>query len=228
VETRPEPKNEPAGTPSLAARGTPRCDLEGLARATRAPAPEDDSADPAAEYFSCQATELVRATTPLRWWDPRHYLKDLATRNVGFGTFLRVMTVAAFNLVMHMHWRGRPYPYIRGLAGEKTPTETLNLQPGELVRVRSKGEIMATINKRQRNRGLWFDAEMVPYCGRTFRVLRRVERIINEQTGAMMRLPGACLILDGVTCRGHLSRGRLFCPRNVYAYWREIWLKRVE
>jgi hypothetical protein len=28
-----------------------------------------------------------------------------------------------------------------------------------------------------------FDAEMLPYCGRRFRVLRRVERIIEESSG---------------------------------------------
>jgi len=141
---------------------------------------------------------------------------------------VRYLLIAAFNSVMRLHWRGRQYPYIRGLAAKTTPTETLNLQPNELVQVRTKAEIMPTLNEHQRNRGLWFDMEMVPYCGRTFRVLRRVERIINEKTGQMMRLPGACLILDGVTCSGCLSTNRLFCPRSVYPYWHEIWLRRVE
>ena len=37
----------------------------------------------------------------------------------------------------------------------------------------------------------------------------------------------ACLILDSVTCGGGFSRDRLFCPRSIYPYWHEIWLKRV-
>jgi hypothetical protein len=136
--------------------------------------------------------------------------------------------IAAYNAVMRLHWRGRPYPYIRGLVKGKTPAAVLNLQPGELVQVRSKDEIRQTINENNRNRGLSFDVEMVPYCGKTFRVLRRVERIIDEKTGTMIRIPGDCIILDGVVCSGCLSRNRPFCPRSIYPYWREIWLKRVE
>jgi hypothetical protein len=171
---------------------------------------------------------VLRATMPLAWWDPRQYLRDLVSGNVRLRDLVRYVIIAAYNAVMRLHWRGRPYPYLRGLAGEKTtPTETLNLQPAELVRVRAKDEILPTLNGVLRNRGLKFDAEMVPYCGKTFRVLRRVEKIINEKNGQMMRLPSACLILDGVTCSGCLSTNRLFCPRSVYPYWHEIWLRRA-
>jgi hypothetical protein len=105
----------------------------------------------------------------------------------------------------------------------------LNLQPGEMVRVRSKNEIMQTLNAGHRNRGLFFDVEQVPYCENgNFRVLWRVEKIINEKTGRMMKMPNACLILDGVTCSGNLSSCRMFCPRGVYPYWREAWLERVD
>jgi hypothetical protein len=124
----------------------------------------------------------------------------------------------------HLH----RYPYVRGLANGKTPAQTLDLQPGEWVQVRPINEIRPTINGKRRNRGLKFDVEMVPYCGRTFRVLAKVEKIINERTGRMMRLPNECVILDGVTCSGCFSQDRLFCPRSIYPYWREIWLKRVE
>jgi hypothetical protein len=87
---------------------------------------------------------------------------------------------------------------------------------------------MQTINAKQRNRGLWFDVEMLPFCGQTFRVLRRVDKIINEKTGAMIHMPNGCLILEGVTCSGCYSRERLFCPRSIYPYWHEVWLKRLE
>jgi hypothetical protein len=201
------------------------CITETLIRATRVPSVEGSEADAA---YSCQATNLLHATVPLRRFDPRHYVKDLTSGNIGFLTFVRYMAVAAFNLVMRLNWRGRPYPHVRGLAGKTTPSETLDLQPGELVQVRSKREIMRTINSGQKNRGLWFDVEMVPFCGKTYRVLRRVERIIDEKTGRMLTLPNPCIILDGVSCGGCLSRYRLFCTRSIYSYWREIWLKRVD
>lgn len=201
------------------------CDLEALTKATKRPAGEGTASE---ERFCCQATELLKATTPLQSWDPRQYIKDLASRNVRLRDFVRYVMIAAYNVVMRLHWRGRPYPYIRGLAGEKTPTEVLNLEPGELIQVRSKEEIMHTVNENRRNRGLSFDVEMVRFCGRTFRVLRRVERIIDEKTGRMIRPHNACIILDGVTCSGCLSTNRLFCPRSLYPYWHEVWLKRAE
>jgi hypothetical protein len=59
-------------------------------------------------------------------------------------------------------------------------------------------------------------------------VLRRVEQIIDERTGRMMRLPNDCIVLDGVVCPGRLSERRLFCPRAIYPFWREIWLQRID
>jgi hypothetical protein len=60
-----------------------------------------------------------------------------------------------------------------------------------------------------------------------YRVLRRVERIVNERTGKMQEMKTPCVILDSVICRSRYSECRLFCPRSIYAYWREIWLERV-
>ena len=54
--------------------------------------------------------------------------------------------------------------------------EPVGLKAGDLVRVRSREEIAATLNREARNRGLSFSPEMVPYCGGTYRVRDRVER----------------------------------------------------
>jgi hypothetical protein len=124
-------------------------------------------------------------------------------------------------------WFHLRFPHIRPRAGQKAPTCELNLQPGELVRVKSKREIEKTLNDRYRNRGLYFDVEMLQFCEREYRVLRRAERILDEKTGEMINLKNPCIILDGVTCTGNYLRARMFSPRNEYPYWREIWLERV-
>ena len=225
----PKLKTNLAETPSeishLTGSDRSACGVDVLISATRQAATEGQSTE---ERYSCQATDLLQATRPLRWWDLRQYAKDLTSRNVRLRDFVRYVAIAAFNVVTRLHWRLRRYPNIIGLAGEKTPTELLDLQAGELVQVRSKDEITRTLNDRKRNRGLSFDVEMVPYCGGTHRVLRRVERIINEKTGQMIHLPNVCIVLEGVTCSGCLSTNRLFCPRNLYPYWHEIWLKRLD
>ena len=94
--------------------------------------------------------------------------------------------------------------------------------------MRSRGEIGRTLDENGRNRGLAFDWEMLPHCGRTYRVQDRVERFIDENTGTMIELKNECLILEGVVCSGDLSAGRWFCPRAIYPFWREDWLERAD
>jgi len=181
------------------------------------------------ECFRCQATDMLKATTEVRRrdrWDPRFYIKDLTSGNVKLFDFIRFGALAMLNAFLRQ-WFGRGYPHIRGLAGETTPSCKLNLQSGELVRVRAREEIERTLNRQFRNRGLFFDVEMVPYCNGNFRVLRRVEKIINEKTGELMKLRNPCFILDGVTCSGNYSSQRMFSRRHEYLYWHEIWLERA-
>jgi hypothetical protein len=177
------------------------------------------------QAFACQATEMFVATTPLSPTDPRQYLRDLWYGNVTPWRMLWVLALAWLNVVQR--WRGgRTFPSVPGHLN-KTPSGALNLQPGETVRIRPKEEIIATLDTRQRNRGLYFDKEMLPYCGRTARVAARVERIVNEKTGEMMKFGSDCVRLEGVVCMGIYSDRRLFCPRAIAPYWRELWLERV-
>ena len=179
------------------------------------------------ERWRCQATELPRASEHLRLWDPRSYLREYATGNVSFGHFLRVTARAAIEeplrklgLVPEVH-----LPGTRAKPVDDTP---LDLQPGELVQVKTRAEIAATLNPQGRHRGLWFDREMMPFCGGTFRVRQRVRRIIDERDGRMIEMKNECVTLEGVVCSGNLSLRRWFCPRAIYSYWRECWLRRVE
>jgi hypothetical protein len=69
-----------------------------------------------------------------------------------------------------------------------------------------------------------FDKEMVPYCGGTYRVHKRVTKIIDEKTGKMQAMKTPSIILEGVVCQARYSDCRLFCPRMIYSYWREFGL----
>jgi hypothetical protein len=116
-------------------------------------------------------------------------------------------------------------PFLQ-LAGENAPTrkETLDLQPGETIQVKSPEDIKATLNHEQKNRGLYFDIEMTPFCDRKFDVASRVTNIIEEKTGKMIKIPGDCIILENVVCTGKYHAN---CPRAIPPYWREIWLRRA-
>ena len=61
-----------------------------------------------------------------------------------------------------------------------------------------------------------FDAELVPYCGKEFRVRGRVETFVDERTGYLRHMKTPAVILDGVYCRGRYSSQRMLCPREIY------------
>ncbi|HTZ72396.1 MAG TPA: hypothetical protein VMB47_00615 [Candidatus Aquilonibacter sp.] len=213
----------------------PDCTLESLLAASRV-----SSAEGAEVVYACQATELRNFTSYMRWWDPRQYVRDVRSGNLSTGLgdesrghraldillavmrLVRGLTITVFNRGREKHQQTL-YPFIVGTL-EKTPIERLDLQPGELVQVRSKEEIIATLDRQNRNRGLLFDCEMLPYCGNIYRVLRRVHHIVDEKTGKMMHMKYPCIVLEGVYCQSDFHR---LCPRAIYSYWREGWLKRA-
>lgn len=195
--------------------------------------------------YRCQALQLYDATQALAWWDIRQYWQDVRSGNVSASHAMSTLLLSwVFNMRrlpagyrvwvwlygrMHQWIRGQPDPHLQGrvAAGQSTPDERSDLGIGDLVEIRSKAAIEATVNAMRRNRGLQIDEEMTTYCGGQYRVTNRVERIINEQTGEMMEFKNPCIVLDGVVCRGEYSAKRLMCPRRITAYWREIWLQRV-
>ena len=196
--------------------------------------------------YTCQATELPYYTTPLAWWDIRQYVEDYASGNVTLGRIFSGFVYLSYYHVLGKRgnkvgrparWLydrfqalvgGVPYPRRSGSspAGQPTPVVNLNLQPGELVRVKSYKEILATLDG-VKNRGMYFDAELVPYCGGVYRVRTRVTNFINEKTGKMSTLKTPAVILEGASCQSRYSNCRMFCPRSIFAWWREIWLERV-
>lgn len=176
--------------------------------------------------YRCQATELLAASVPLSLTDPRPYLREWTSRNVSIRTFGRV--VARATVTEARRKLGRlPNPPLTGPSTTSPPEARLDLQPGEWVRVRSPEEIRATLTDKGRHRGLWFDAEMLPFCGRTFQVRGRIARLVDERDGTMIELTSDCVTLEGAVCSGERSTQRWFCPRAIYPYWRECWLERV-
>lgn len=205
----------------------PAADLEALVlRGRRNVQPDEGGAASLPARWSCQSTELPRASGHLPLWDARSYVREYTSGNVPIGRFLRVTARAAVTEPMRKLGL-TPAVHVKGTSKTAAAYAPLNLQPGEIVQVKSKEEIAATLTPEGRHRGLWFDNEMVPACGRTFRVRRRVRRFIDERDGRMVELKNDCLTLEGSVCSGELSPRRWFCPRAIYSYWRECWLRRV-
>jgi hypothetical protein len=236
--------HEPALAAEPRSRTSPSgCTESAVWNGVRAQRSEDQGEDPT---YICQTTQ-VQYAEPLKWWDLRQYAEDYRSGNV---SLWRLITGTVYSMYYNLSqagigvgpamrwfynfacplWRGSKWPRKTGIIpeGQPTPTETLNLQPGELVRIKSHEEILRTLDTSSKNRGLQWDAELVPYCGKAYRVANRVHNVIDEKTGKMVRMKNPSILLDSVVCQARYSPCRMFCPRSTYAYWREIWLERVE
>jgi hypothetical protein len=116
---------------------------------------------------------------------------------------------------------------------KRTPNESLSLQPGERVRVKTRAQIAATLDTGGRNRGMAICSEMIRCSGREADVRYRVDRLIDEKTGVMRELTNTvtlCNIQNDATladeCLCYKELGN--CPRGEIMYWREIWLERIK
>jgi hypothetical protein len=176
--------------------------------------------EPLAQKYVCQFTELARASSPMSPHDVRQDLRPLLAGNVTLAGFLVVVFTQLFNAVQR--WRGGvSYPPFASGVLASTPAVNHGLQAGDTVRVLGPLEIHRTLDKNSKNRGLWFDQDMLKHCGKDYHVLARVDRIIDNTTGAMRIMKSPCIMLEHVEYSGESLR---FCPQEEHLYWREAWL----
>ncbi len=173
------------------------------------------------DRFTCQATELVHASSKLPWWDPRQYVREVILGETTVGKLFADLLSRARQKALRL-FKTLNGPAENSLT-QPTPTETLNLHAGEWVEVKSLPEIQATLDANGKNRGLGFAPDQAEFCGKRFRVAGRVERLILEWSGELRPITNT-VELEEVTCHGRMCRS---CPRNCYHLWREIWLRRV-
>lgn len=175
------------------------------------------------ETFYCQASELAKAADPLSRWGRMHRcLGGLRAGNLtarqmagAIGTWFRWKL---YKLIFGVYARGNK---------KTTPVESLNLQPGEWVEVKSMADIIETLNEHGQNRNLYFSPDMRLLCGRRYRVKGRIDKLIVDGTGKQRQLRNT-VCLEGSTCGcAYLGFGMAGCSRCEVSYWREIWLRRT-
>lgn len=99
------------------------------------------------------------------------------------------------------------------------------LRRGDVVEVRSAGEILATLDDQGGIAGLPFMAEMVQHCGRRFTVDGTAERLCDTiQWSGSRRIPDTVL-LGVVRCDGSGHDG---CQADCRLLWKERWLRPVD
>ena len=170
--------------------------------------------------YICQATQIRDASEQLRFSSLGHYWRDLVGGNVRPGTVLVEVGVRLFNAVQLR--LGRPsWPVLEPLDSDTSPHLQLDLQPGQVVRVKTKKEIESTLNRDRRNRGLSFSGDLLVDCGGSYHVAASIHRVVHEGTGELLTMKNPSILLEGV----HSMGGPLLIPQNEYFFWREIWLE---
>jgi hypothetical protein len=102
---------------------------------------------------------------------------------------------------------------------------SLNVQPGDWVRVRSREEILSTLDEKKRFQGCLFMDNMWQYCGGEYRVLKRVNHMLDERE-IKMKKSKDIVISDGLICHGCWPYNE--CDRSCYLLWKGAWLEKID
>jgi len=100
------------------------------------------------------------------------------------------------------------------------------LRPGDWVQVKGPKEILETLDGDGAIDHIPFMPEMVEFCGRSFRVSRRLVKSCSSGSRSSMRgfTTSDVVLLDGLRCSGSNHDG---CQKACMIFWREAWLRRL-
>jgi len=104
-------------------------------------------------------------------------------------------------------------------------SSALNLRVGDWVEVRSREEILDTLDEQGRLQHLPFMPEMLSYCGQRFRVFKRADKTCDYIQGWSIRRMTETVHLEGVRCDGAGHDG---CQAGCLIFWKEAWLTRAD
>ena len=185
-------------------------------------------------HYFCQSTQLCKATEAFpgkkKLWMLRIAFREIRNGDRSVLEILKLFVLWSWQrlqrLVHGKQWLRGPH--------KQTLTVSLGLKPGNAVRIKSRAEMVATLDYRGRNRGMGICYEMTRYCEGTAEVRYLVDRLIDERTGEMRELRNTVALQNMRSKRMTLCDLECLCfdelgdcPRGELMYWREIWLERA-
>src|SRR5215831_10152808 len=100
----------------------------------------------------------------------------------------------------------------------------MTLRAGDWVEVRSKDEILATLDKNGRLDEMPFMPQMFEYCGKRFKVFKRAHKTCDTINPIAGRRINRAVHLE-IRCDGKAYGG---CQAACLIFWKEAWLKPVK
>jgi hypothetical protein len=114
-----------------------------------------------------------------------------------------------------------------GSLAAPAPLAALELEPGDVVRVRSADFINRSLDENGRYRGCAFALGMYQYCGQELRVIKVVKRFFDEAQSRWLQARNMVL-LEGAFCDGSSLTNTRGCDRMCFYFWRTEWLEKIE
>jgi hypothetical protein len=163
----------------------------------------------------CQLHDLVGIAEPLDLWERvyqrRNRLKRIVKRRLRYVHNAFSEITGEQKKVLH--------------TSTESGAKALRLNPGDMVRIKSREEIQMTLNRWNSLKGCAFMEEMWQYCGTIHRVFKRVNKFLDERTYLVRKCKGIVL-LEGAICNGTKDFGP--CDRSCFLFWREEWLEKID
>lgn len=100
------------------------------------------------------------------------------------------------------------------------------INPGDIVRVRSVAYIKSTLDRFNKTNGCTFQKGMYNHCEKEFRVFKRVDFFYDEAKQKMCKCKNIFL-LEGSCCDGTTAYLRP-CSRNCFFFWHRNWLEKIQ
>src|ERR1044071_1652973 len=100
----------------------------------------------------------------------------------------------------------------------------LSIRAGDFVEVRSKEEILSTLDENGQLENLPFMPQMFQYCGKTFRVYKRAHKTCDTVNKPAGRRMSNAVHLEGIRCDGQANGG---CQAGCLIFWKVAWLKKT-
>src|SRR4051812_39138383 len=100
----------------------------------------------------------------------------------------------------------------------------MSMKSGDWVEVRSKEEILRSLDKNGRLEGLPFMPQMFEYCGRRLKLYKRAHKTCDTVNPIAGRRLANSVHLE-TRCDGQAYGG---CQAACLIFWKEAWLRPVE
>src|SRR5262245_52727452 len=102
---------------------------------------------------------------------------------------------------------------------------TNGFRAGDWVQVRSKAEILRTLDANGRLDELPFMPEMLQFCGKTLRIGKRAHKTCDPAVGIGGRKMSDTVHLENIRCNGSAHDG---CEAGCLIFWKQAWLRPLD